>query len=342
MALRLPRLRINRTWLMLGLAILLGLAATWLTTQYLKVREQRMAADLQAKTKTGPGVKVVVPIKDLQKGQVVAREVVAGREIAADLVYAETVTVDQFEKIEGAKLLRNIERGRPIRLSDVEEKGKDFSDMLGDGMRAITIDIDEVNSIAQMVKPGNLVDLYLLTPDLSDLSTPNNQQVVLFMQRVKVIATGQVVRKDAAPTQPGAPPVVRYSNLTFEVTPDQAARIALAQQLGKFRAALRKVPDEEVVRLARINTRNLLKKNLTFDEPADQAEVGIEYIIGGKGQAGVANTMTVNIPGLSQPPGAAAAAPGAPAGAPVAPPASPGTVTVPVPASAQQYFQPQR
>jgi hypothetical protein len=63
MALRLPRLRINRTWAMLFLAIGLGLLATWLTLQYLKLREQRMAADLAARSKGGPGVRVVVPTR---------------------------------------------------------------------------------------------------------------------------------------------------------------------------------------------------------------------------------------------------------------------------------------
>ncbi len=338
MALRLPR--INRTWLLLFLAIGLGLAATWLTTQYLKTREERITADLQAKSKRGPGVSVVVPVKDLPRGMAITREVVAGREIAADLVYAETITVDMFEKFEGAKLLRNVERGRPLRLSDVEERGKDFADMLEDGKRAITVDIDELNSIAQMVKPGNLVDLYLLMPDLSDLSTANNQQVILFMQRVKVIATGQVLRKDAANTpQPGVPPggVVRYSNLTFEVTPEQAARIALAQQVGRFRATLRREPDEEVVRLAKINTRNLLKKSIFVEEAADQAEVGVEYIIGGKGAGGVGNQITVNVPGLGPQPGAPG---GAPPGAPAAAPGGqPGTLNVPVPTAAQPFFQ---
>jgi pilus assembly protein CpaB len=330
---------------MLFIAIALGLVATWLTLQYLKVREQRIAADLQARTKSGPGVRVVVPVRDLPKGQVIGTNVVAAREIPADLVYAETITVDMFDKFDGAKLLRNVERGRPLRTSDVEEKGKDFSDMIEEGKRAITIDVDEVNSIAQMVKPGNLVDLYLLMPDYSDLTTANNQQVVLFMQRLKVIATGQVVRKEAVGSpQPGVPQgVIRYANMTFEVTPEQAARIALAQQLGRFRAVLRKEPDEEIVRLSKINTRNLLRKAAIVEDATEAAEIGVEYIIGGKSQSGVGNTMTVNIPGLTPPPAGATGAPGqpGPSGAPAAPAAAPpGTVSFTVPPQAQPYLQP--
>src|SRR5690606_21136205 len=137
----------------------------------------------------------------------------------------------------------------------------------------------------------------------------------------------QTVRKADAFTapQPGVPQgVVRYSNLTFEVSPDQAARIALAQQLGRIRAVLRQEPDEEIVRLGRINTKNLLKKGYLLDEAEEVDGSAVEYIIGGKGGGGVGNTITVNVPGLTPPapgtPGVPATAAPAAAGAPALPP----------------------
>ncbi len=337
MALRLDR--INRTWLMLFVAVIMALAAAWLTKQYLDVREKRIQEELAEKAKGGPVARVVVPVRNLPGGSVISGDVVAGRSIPADLVSSDMLTPDMFEKFDGAKLLRNVERGHPLRSSDIEEKGKDFSSLIEEGSRAITIDIDELNSIAQMVRPGNLVDLFLIMPDLSDLSG-NNQQITLLMQRVKVIATGQTVRKADAFTapQPGVPQgVVRYSNLTFEVSPEQAARIALAQQLGRIRAVLRKEPDEEIVRLGKINTKNLLKKGFVLEGPDEVDGSAVEYIIGGKGGGGVGNTITVNVPGLAPPvpgaPGVPATAAPAAAAAPALPPG--------VPAMAQPYLQPQ-
>jgi len=323
MALRLPRLRINRTWLMLGIAIVLGLGATWLTIQYLKTREARMAEELSDRARGGPTVQVVVPIKDMQKGMAIDGSMVAARQVQSDLVYPDAITPDNFDKFKGAKLLKDVLRGRPLAASDLESSERDFSDLLGAGQRAITINVDDLNSIAQMVRPGNLVDLFLILPDLSDLSSANNQQIVLLMQRLKVIATGQSVRgsaaEDASPNMP--PGLSRYTTFTFEVTPEQAARIALAQQLGTFRAVLRSEPDQEMVRLGRINTKNLLKKGFMVDSPEERDETAVQYIIGGQGQGGVGNTLTVNVPGLL--PGAAAL-PGAPAIGPAAglPPAA--------------------
>ncbi len=334
MALRLDR--INRTWLMLFVAIIMALAAAWLTKQYLDVREKRIQEELASKSKGGPSAKVVVPRKNLPGGSAITGDMVAGRSIPADLVSPDMITPDNFDKYEGAKLIRNVERGLPLRTSDVEEKGRDFASLIETGSRAITIDIDELNSIAQMVRPGNLVDLFLIMPDLSDLSG-NNQQITLLMQRVKVIATGQTVRKADAFTapQPGVPQgVIRYSNLTFEVSPDQAARIALAQQLGRIRAVLRKEPDEEIVKLGKINTKNLLRKVSVLDTPEEVDGGAVQYIIGGKGGGGVGNTISVNVPGLTLPPGA----PGVPATAAPAAAAAPALPSN-IPASALPYLQ---
>ena len=333
MALRLDR--INRTWLMLFVAIIMALAAAWLTKQYLDVREKRIQEELTSKTRGGPTAKVVVPVKNFPGGSAITGDMVAGRSIPADLVSQDMITPETFEKYAGSKLLRNVERGRPLRTTDVEEKGKDFSDLLEMGTRAITIEIDELNSISQMVRPGNLVDLFLIMPDLSDLSG-NNQQITLLMQRLKVIATGQTVRKADTFTAPppGVPQgVVRYSNLTFEVSPDQAARIALAQQLGRIRAVLRKQPDEEFVRIGKINTKNLLKKGYVLDGPEEVDGSAVEYIIGGKGGGGVGNTISVNVPGLAPP----APGPGVPA---TASSAVPSGLPSNIPASALPYLQP--
>jgi pilus assembly protein CpaB len=338
MAIRLPRLRINRTWAMLFLAIGLGLLATWLTLQYLKIRESRIAADFAARSKGGPGVKVVVPTRDLQRGMAVGAGVVAAREIPSDLVYQETITLDIWDKFEGSRLIRSVERGRPLRLSDLQEQVKDFSKFLENGQRAITVETDEVNSIAQLVRPGNLMDLFLILPDPTDPGA-TSQQIVLLMQRLKVIATGQRVRgaMDEAPpgAQPGAPQAgARYATFTFEVSPEEAARIALAQSLGKFRAVLRNEPDMEVVKLGRINSRNLLKKiALAPEGPEERDASEIEYIIGGRSQ-GIGNTINVSVPGLG------GGAPGAMPGQPGAPVAAGPVMGVPaaVPQSVQPYF----
>jgi pilus assembly protein CpaB len=315
MALRLPRLRINKLWLLLGAALTLGVAAAFLSVNYLKGREQRMAEELARKAKGGPTIAVVVPTRELALGAMIDQKVVAAREVVADLLYDDAVTADQFEKVAGKRLLKPVLPGRPLRFSDVQDdRAKDLSTALEPGLRALTFDIDETNSFAQMLRPGNFVDLYLIAQD-PGAPSPASQEVRALLPKVKVMATGQTVRgsPEAAPQDPMAQQGRQqsaYTNITVEVTPAQAARIALAQQVGKIRAVLRNPEDEKASGFAKLATPSLFR---------DGNEPSVEYIVGGKsGGTGATAPISINMPNLSIP-GMSAGAPGGSPGASFSP-----------------------
>jgi pilus assembly protein CpaB len=316
MALRFPRLRINRTWGTLAVALILGLVAAWLATQYIKARERSIEQSLAARNKGGPTVAVVVPVKNLPQGTPLTSNLVAARNVPADLVYPGTITPDQFKSYEGSKLLDDVLRGRPLREEDVHKKVKDFSELIADGTRAITVDVNEVNSVANMIRPGNLVDLFLIMPDPKDASS---QQIVLLLQKLKVMAVGQSTHNAAPKTanMPGMPSTLQYTNMTFEVTPEQAARLALAQQLGRLRAVLRAGNDGQVAKLEPINSRPLISD-------AEGPTHTVQYIIGGSstGGGGVSTPLSVALSALQamrSNGGAGTAAPASQSGAPQAP-----------------------
>lgn len=316
MALRFPRLRINRTWGTLAVALILGLVAAWLATQYIKARERSIEQSLAARNKGGPTVAVVVPVKNLSQGTPITSNLVAARNIPADLVYPGTITPDQFNAYEGSKLLDDVLRGRPLREEDVHKKVKDFSELIAAGTRAITVDVNEVNSVANMIRPGNLVDLFLIMPDPKDASS---QQIVLLLQKLKVMAVGQSTHNATpkAVSMPGMPSTIQYTNMTFEVTPEQAARLALAQQLGRLRAVLRAETDEQLAKMDPINSKTLISN-------AEGPTHTVQYIIGGSGSGsgGVSTPLSVALSALQamrSNGGAGAAAPAPQPGAPQAP-----------------------
>lgn len=279
MGLKLPSLRINRTWLMLLAAIGLALLATFLTTRYLASREATIEAEVAARSqKAGPKVTVAVPTRDMPVGMVLGDNVVAAREVAADLVYPNAILADEFDKYKGQALIRPVFKGRPLLKADLRPEVADFSGTLADGIRAITVDIDELNAVAHMVQPGNRVDLMLAMQ-----REEGGQTVVPFMDRMKVLATGQrVVQEDDK--APGGRKTSTYSTLTLEVTPSQAARLTLAQSIGKLRYVLRNEKDETSADFA-VNAQNI------FDEISQRARNAkrsttlagvVEYIIGGQ------------------------------------------------------------
>lgn len=280
---------------MLIAAIVLALLTTWLTMRYLTQREQSIEAEVQARSQQSRGatVAVVVPIRPLPTGTMLTESLVAARNVPADFVYDDTITVAEFQAHKNQVLLRNVNRGRPLRKADVQEVFADFSGSLKEGTRAITIQVDEINSLSHMVQPGNLVDLMLTLSSGDDGA--KNQTVVPFLEKIKVLATGQKVTHDD-PSEQDIHRRVSYSTLTLEVTPTQAARLTLATELGKIRAVLRNEKDKKAIYFDSINAANLLQDN---SDPEKAAFTGkgkfVEYYIGGKTNEG-AVSPAINVP----------------------------------------------
>ena len=253
--------KINPLVILLFTAILLGIAATYLSSAYLKNREKSIAAELKQGI-SGQTVEVLVSTQNLPAGSTLGNTLVK-REVPVDLIDENTLTPRDFDRVSGAKLVRPLRAGYPINVSFFIDKIRTFSEAVEEGMRAITIEVDEINSMAQMVKPGNRVDLMLLVPDRSD--PDGGFEVMMVLQNVKVLATGQsVAPKEYTDSEgkkqqsPGGKDQ-NYNNFTFEVTPQEAATIALAQNSGKIRAVLRNIEDKKPVAFKDVNTRTLLK-----------------------------------------------------------------------------------
>ena len=324
-----PNIKINKTWLMLIAAVVLALLTTWLTSKYLTQREQTIEESVKARSELARGetIAVVVPTSPMAAGTLLQESSVASRNVPADFVYSDTITVADFEHYKGNVLLRSVERGRPLRKGDVQEVFADFSDSLKDGKRAMTISVDEINSVSHMVEPGNLVDLMLVISGTSSDGSPANQTVVPFLDQVKVLATGQKVTRDD-PSDPNSEGRnVSYGNFTLEVTPTQAARLALATELGKIRATLRNDKDKQTVDFETVTADNMLEdireraRRASMARPRSSTPGAyVEYFVGGKNNNTGAVAPVINVP-ISAPalPGQANAADAAAAGQSAAP-----------------------
>jgi pilus assembly protein CpaB len=298
MAIKLPSLAINRTWLMLAAAIGLALLATVLTTQYLKSREASIAEEVKARAQQGgPKITVTVPTRDMPIGTPLGDNVVAARDVPADLVYPDVILADDFDKYKGQSLIRPVLKGRPLMKGDLRPMAGDFSGSLPDGRRAITIDVDELNSIAHMVVPGNRVDLMLVMR-----RDDGGQTVMPFMDRMKVLATGQRTVHDGGDEgkSPGQRKTTTYATLTLDVAPTQAARLTLAQELGRLRFVLRNEKDVQSEDFS-VNAQNILDEiTARARNNKKQAMEGtVEFIVGGQRAANGTNTksLDVSVPG---------------------------------------------
>jgi pilus assembly protein CpaB len=289
--------KLKSPFALLLLAAVLAAGASWVAYAYLQQRETAIKAELAARgrTRTAPKVEVAVPKVNAAAGTVVNGATFVLREVEADLVYPDSVLAADVASVEGQKLARPVLRGRPLRLSDlVAPEIRDVSSILPSGQRALTIDIDNVNSIAQSLRPNNRVDIFLLNKGVARAGVAEEggehalEQATLYMQDVVVLATGSdfhdVSKADAGGTSKMVSPgeaqgrEPSFDSVTLLVSPAQAARLMLGQKLGSFRLALRGSMDHAPIAMTPLRGSDVL--------PATGARRGngIELIAGGRGE----------------------------------------------------------
>lgn len=258
------------TALMIGGALAAGGAAAYFANGYIDRTIHARRAELDAQYQP---VQVVVANADLRPGAVLSAQTVALREMPRAFLHSEAVLAHAWGGIAGRVLARGIRSGEPVLMSHLAQNiAAGFSAQLPEGMRALTFPVDEEASISGMLAPGDRIDLFFTT-------TSGNEPVTLpLLLNVPVIATG--VRTIANESyfsekdQPG-----QYRTVTVSVSPEDAAKITLAQDAGKVTVTLRQPHDEAPIQVARVTKKTLLDGNRLARTGAPRRRV--EIILGG-------------------------------------------------------------
>ncbi len=266
---RLGGLRLKRAWVVLGVAIVIGVLAALAARNYLHGR----IADLEARAR-GKNMNVVVAKRDLPKGTRLSTENVAVRPIPADYAHSNAVLPEQYDRIEGGVLAFPVKSGEAVLWSLLEgRKVPTFSARVEAGRRAITVPVDEINSISGLLEPGDLIDL-LVTVDRE-----RRKLTVPLLQKVQVMATGQRSVDD-----PRSGERRSYSTVTLDIDPQQAQDLIVAREAGHLTALLRNPEDEGPLQGVHGDFASLFKLvggTAAPDGPGSLREVPVLY--GGRG-----------------------------------------------------------
>ncbi|QNM83009.1 Flp pilus assembly protein CpaB [Sphingomonas sabuli] len=112
---------------------------------------------------------------------------------------------------------------------------------LGPGMRAITVPVNATSGVAGFVFPGDRIDLMLTSEVQGTGDGPALRVSETIVRNIRVLATDQRVSdKD----EEGNTVVKTFANVTFEVTPRIAEKIAVAQSMGTLSLSLRSIADQ--------------------------------------------------------------------------------------------------
>ena len=139
-------------------------------------------------------------------------------------------SMDQLLNGEKRSVLSSIEKNEPVLKWKITGPGQraSLSALISDnGMKAVTIRVDEVKGVAGFVLPGDRVDIFLTR------SESKQQFTDLLLQNIKVLAVGR-----SADDREEKPAVVKA--VTFEVNPVAAQKLVLASSAGRLSLVLRR------------------------------------------------------------------------------------------------------
>jgi pilus assembly protein CpaB len=212
-----------RSKLLFILAILMGLVTTVLFFNYMKkfdtatIASENMVEVVAAKQaikknqKIGPGMVEIVQLPELGIHPEAVKSVAEadGKFAEADIAAGEVLLSGRVksQKDEMVMVARKVQ----------------------DGYRAVSVGVNMVQSVSNLIEPEDYVDLILTLTD----KTTGHVQSSMLQEKVRVLAVGRRLVESG----PEAP-YVEYSSVTVEVKPEEAVELVNADEKGNVSMAL--------------------------------------------------------------------------------------------------------
>jgi pilus assembly protein CpaB len=234
---------------MIGFAVLFGLLAVFLAQIWLNNQADERLKSIDAQRKAAPPARsIVVASKPLRFGD----ELTSGA--LREMPWPDNaLPAGAFGKIadltSGKRIvLMPIDTNEAVLAAKITGPGQraTLSAMLSDGMKAVTIRVNDVEGVAGFVLPGERVDVVLTRS-----GEKNNAVNDVVLHNVRVLAVDQLADQRA-----DKPAVVKA--VTLEVDPTDGQKIALAATVGTLSLLLRKAGDVVSADTRRVTTRDLM------------------------------------------------------------------------------------
>ena len=192
------------------------------------------------------GPKVLVAKKALPAGTIIDPESFAyqpwPKELMQSAYYIEGSPDGDPRKLLGTVVRYPITAGQPLThgaLVGPNDRGF-LAAALGPGMRAVTVPVNTASGVAGFVFPGDRVDMVLTQQVQGGGEGPPLKVSETIVRNVRVLATDQRIDSKG---EDGKTEVKTFSNVTVEVTPRIAEKVAVAQSMGSLTLSLRSIAD---------------------------------------------------------------------------------------------------
>lgn len=321
-------------------AAVAGVAALQMFQKKAPPPEAKVAAQAQAASVPVQTVDILVARNYIPLGTIIDETMVDVQPWPSNLVLQGFIVAgSDKDKVIGKIARSDFQAREPFLNSKVAgvDDGSFMAGLLPKGMRAITIPIDQISGVAGYIFPGDRVDLILLhnlpqelNPDvrarIGSSGRPSVAEVVLPNIRVLAVNLRGTVLVPQPPAPGAATPVGSVpspTNLTVEVTEEQAQKIRLAERAGTISLSLRSAKDRETEAISPVFLSSI--SSAVEDVPAEEVSKVVvirgvrgedhmlnasgQTVTGGSGVAAPANSNAAPPPNVVSPTGAVAAPP---------------------------------
>lgn len=142
-------------------------------------------------------------------------------------------------------------KGDLILKSKLTEKGALPSMEIPEGMRVVTVKVNQTQTHSGLIMPGDFVDV-VLTYKTQEQGRGLVQNARTILQNVKIFAADNIRR---GTVKSGDATEINAKNISFVVTPDEANLLMLAESRGQLTMALRHHGDATVVETKQFDDR---------------------------------------------------------------------------------------
>ena len=248
----------KNTIVMVGIAVVFGLLAVFVAQGWLNYQAELSRKVVAPKEKPVATRTIVVATGPLRFGTHVSADHLREVKWPEEALPAGTFGTIADVMSGGKRIvLASIERNEPLLRTKITGPGQKatLSAVIQDGMRAVTVRVNDVEGVGGFVLPGDRVDVLLTRQN--ERTTGMNDVV---LQNARVLAVDQLA-DDAA----DRPTVVKA--VTLEVDTTGAQKIALAASLGNLSLMLRRAGEQVMDATRRVTTSDLSQTEVIQQAP---------------------------------------------------------------------------
>ncbi len=201
-------------------AVLAGVSAfAWLTW-----KEKNLLSGMQP-------VKVIAASKLIPSKSRIDAGMVEWMEIPKRYITAAHIT--DFKQAKGKLAIVPFIKGEPVLANKLMEEGEQLNTAIPDGMRAVSVSVNEETGVGFMIKAGDNVDV-LVTMEIQE-NGKSKMITAAIIQAARVAAVGNEFN--------GSQKNEKYASVTLALTPEDAELLSFAREKGRVSLALRPVGD---------------------------------------------------------------------------------------------------